>query len=106
MGKRRTAHPSESRIRDGLHAAFPDAEVDLHGLRREQALVRVDQVLDTWARRGGHPVVRIITGRGNRSAGDAVLLSAVEEHLRGEVGDRVAEMARDPGGGAWLVRIA
>lgn len=106
MGKRRTARPSASKIRDGLHSAFPDAEIDLHGLRSEQALLRVDQHLDTWTRRGGQPVLRIITGRGNRSAGDAVLLSAVEEHLRRQLGGRVAEMARDASGGAWLVRIA
>lgn len=106
MGRRRTARPSPVKIRDGMHSSFPDAELDLHGLRREQALVRVEQFVSTWTRRSGQPLVRIITGKGNRSDGDAVLLSAVEEYLRRELGERVLEMARDPGGGAWLVRIA
>ena len=105
MGKRRTARPLQSEIRDSLHSAYPDAEIDLHGDGREQALRRVDRLLDTWTRRGGRPVLRIITGKGNRSKGEAVLLDAVEARLREELGGRVAEMARDAGGGGWLVRL-
>lgn len=105
MGKRRTARPLQSEIRDSLHAAFPDAEIDLHGMRREQALARVDHLLDTWARRGERPVLRIVTGKGNRSEGEAVLLHAVGERLRRELGGSIAEMARDAGGGGWLVRL-
>jgi len=105
VGKRRTARPLQSEIRDSLHAAFPDAEIDLHGLSRAQAVQRVQLLFDTWERRGGRPVLRIITGKGNRSEGDAVLLSAVEAFLREELGGRVAEMAHDAGGGGWLVRM-
>ena len=104
MGKRRTARPLESDVRRTLHGAIPDAEVDLHGMRRQAALLRVEQLLDTWERRGGG-TLRIITGRGNRSAGDPVLLGEVERLLRSELGGRVADMVRDSGGGGWLVRI-
>ena len=106
MGKRRTARPSSSEIPDTLHTSVPDAEVDLHGLTRDQAVRRVEMLLDTWERRGGAPVLRVVTGRGNRSRGDAVLLHAVGDRLQAELGGRLADMTRDAGGGGWLVRMA
>lgn len=105
MGKRRTREPLPSDIRGSLHGALPDREVDLHGLTEAQALQRVDMLLDTWARREGSFVLRFITGRGRRSDGDAVLLHAVGDRLREELGGRVVEMVRDMGGGGWLVRV-
>ena len=105
MGKRRTARPSPSEISDSLHASVPEAEIDLHGLTRDQAVRRVEMLLDSWERRGGAPVLRIVTGRGNRSEGGAVLLHAVGDQLRSELGGRLADMTRDAGGGGWLVRM-
>lgn len=105
MGKRRPSEPLPSDIRGSLHGALPDAEVDLHGLTEAQALKRVDMLLHTWARREGGFVLRIITGRGRHSDGEAVLLHAVGDRLRDELGGWVVEMARDAGGGGWLVRV-
>lgn len=105
MGKRRTSEPLPSDIRGTLHAETPDQVIDLHGLAREQALRRIDQLLDTWERRRGTAVVRIITGRGRRSDGEAVLLHAVGDRLREERGERVQDMVRDMGGGGWLARV-
>ena len=106
MGRRRTAKPSESELRGTLHAAVPDAEIDLHGLTRDQAVRRVEMLLDTWERRGRAPVLRIVTGRGQHSAGDPVLLHAVGDRLQAELGARLEDMTRDAGGGGWLVRMA
>lgn len=89
-----------------LHGAVPDGQVDLHGLTRDQAIRRVEMLLDTWERRPGAPVLRIVTGKGTRSPrGEAVLLHVVGERLRRELGGRISEMVRDIGGGGWLVRM-
>ena len=48
-------------------------------------------------------VVRIITGRGNRSAGPAVLQPLVGRLLRGPLSRYVADERADVGGGAFLV---
>ena len=105
MGKRRTGKPLPSDIGGSLHSALPDAEVDLHGLTRDQALRRGEMLLDTWQRRGEGAVLRIVTGRGRHSDGEAVLLHAVGELLREELDDRISDLARDVGGGGWLVRM-
>lgn len=106
MGKRRTTNPRSSDLGGSLHAAIPDDRIDLHGMTRDQALRRVEMLLDTWERRGGEAVLRIVTGRGNRSKGEPVLLHAVGRRLREELDGRIAEMARDVGGGGWLVRMS
>ncbi len=105
MGKRRPATPLASKVRETLYGATVRAELDLHGLRAEQAIQRVELFVDTWSRREPDAVLRIITGKGNRSAGAPVLLEAVREWLRQESGDKVADMVRDAGGGGWLVRV-
>lgn len=58
----------------------PEAELDLHGLRREEALVRVGYFLEN-ARHHGFQCVLIITGKGMRSSGGAVLRAAVLDWL-------------------------
>jgi len=105
MGKRRTAKPLRSRLAETLHGAVADAEVDLHGMRRADALRRVDGFRDTWQRQPSATVLRLITGKGTHSEGDAVLLGAVGDRLREELGDRIADVTLDSGGGGWLVRL-
>lgn len=103
MGKR---YPDRSRDpAASLHAAVVTAELDLHGLSLREAEIRVEGFLR--ARRVTHAgqVVRIVTGRGNRSEGRAVLKERVLELLREDPQDLVADLAVDRGGGAVLVRL-
>ena len=58
----------------------PEAELDLHGLRREEALIRVGYFLEN-ARHHGFQCVLVITGKGRRSSGGAVLRAAVLDWL-------------------------
>lgn len=110
MGKRRPARVDPPELPDTLIGAFPDHEVDLHGLSAAQATRRVDSLLTTWLRRKPGAVLKIVTGLGNRSHGGPVLLYAVEDFLRAELardeGRRITEMTRASGGGGWMVRVA
>ena len=74
-------------------------------MRAHQAERRVDSLLTSWSARQPGAVLRIITGKGNRSTDGPVLLGVVEELLRVELGDRVADLTLDSGGGGWLVRL-
>jgi DNA-nicking Smr family endonuclease len=56
------------------------AELDLHGLTRDEAVTRTRAFL-AHAARQGWPVVVIVTGKGLRSAAGPVLRRAVEELL-------------------------
>ena len=105
MGKRRPKPVEPPQLPETLHGALPDHTVDLHGLQVPQARMRVDNLLETWVRRQPGAVLRIVTGKGNRSARGPVLLGEVEEALRSELGGRVADMTLDAGGGGWLVRV-
>lgn len=103
MGKRRPTHVPPPELPPSLVGAHPDVAVDLHGMRAHQAVLRVESLLDTWSRRRPGAVLRVVTGKGNRSAEGPVLLGAVEDVLRGD--PRVADMTLDTGGGGWLVRV-
>jgi DNA-nicking Smr family endonuclease len=80
-------------------------ELDLHGYAAEQAERRLEDFLDAHAVRSPGQVVRVITGRGVRSSGPAVLIETVHTALNGWLSHRVAEWAVDIGGGAYLVRL-
>lgn len=85
----------------------PRSRVDLHGLRREDALRRVREVL-TRARALGMPRVEIVTGRGlGNRAQEPVLRTAVEAWLRGAEarGFGVVQVTRTHRGGALEVRL-
>ena len=69
------------RIKQG--AIRHDAELDLHGMTRDEALVAVEAFVKSNARKG-LSVVRVITGRGLHSAGgEAVLMHALERWMEG-----------------------
>ena len=77
MGRRRPTKPEAPELAQTLHGAVVEATLDLHGRNAAQALRRVETFLDLWARQSPGAVLRIITGKGNRSAGAPVLRSKV-----------------------------
>jgi DNA-nicking Smr family endonuclease len=104
LGKRRPGRPAQQELRT-LHGAFPDEELDLHGLTAREAEFRVRAFVDRWARSQPGAVLRIVTGKGAGSAGVPVLRPLVLDLLNDELALRVAEWAVDSGGGAYLVRV-
>lgn len=75
-GRRATSAPAQETAMPRASTGAP-AEVDLHGLRVEEALHRIDDALDA-ALRAGHAELRFIHGRsGGRLRG------ALHERLRG-----------------------
>lgn len=84
----------------------PVAKLDLHGLTGHQAELRLRDFMRTQSRLFSGKVVHIVTGRGTRSPGEAVLPGVTRNLLCGELDDLVAEMAGLPGGGAVAVRLA
>ncbi len=59
----------------------PESEIDLHGCTASQAERKVESFVLASRTQGLH-TVRIITGKGLHSQGEAVLPQVVEEHLR------------------------
>jgi len=85
----------------------PEAELDLHGLTVAQAMPKVSWFLEN-ALFHGCEVVRIVTGRGKTSPGEApVLKPQVAELLCGSLRDKVLEWDEAPkslgGEGALIV---
>jgi len=82
-----------------------DFQLDLHGLTKDDALQSLAVfVLGAWRRR--QKAVLVITGKGNNSPGEPVLLGAVSGWLRDKGKGMVAEFGpapRDMGGGGALV---
>ena len=72
MGRKRRLAQVSGHSPSGLLAQIPVRELDLHGVPGDQAERMVRALLETFARSGSGPVVRIITGKGNRSAGGLV----------------------------------
>jgi len=90
-----------------LHGAVVAAEIDLHGLPVHPARIRVEGFLRTQHTANPGRVVRIVTGRGNRSEGGRpVLRGMVLEVVRDEMADLVDEYTVEMGQGAVLVRVA
>lgn len=86
---------------------FDPPEVDLHGLRPEAALRRVEQELHA-ARVRGHDRIRLITGRGwGNARQEPILRKRVEAWLRGPGGRRAGARGVEVSckGGALDVRI-
>ncbi len=107
--------PIERRLRQKLSRgrAAPDAEIDLHGMRREEAFVALRKFL-LRAQSDGARLVLVVTGKGNRAAsGDfarGVLRQSVPDWLCGPEYHAIVagfeEAARPHGGsGALYVRL-
>ena len=88
-----------------LHTAVVVETLDLHGHTADEAEHRLEMFFDRVSRTSSGDVVRVITGRGARSAGPPVLPGVVRDALNGWLSHRVAEWAVDVGGGAYLVRV-
>ncbi|WP_026608482.1 Smr/MutS family protein [Methylocapsa acidiphila] len=107
--------PLERRLRQKLSRglAAPDAAIDLHGMRRQEAFVALRQFLSR-AQRDGARLVLVVTGKGERGGaedGDSgVLRRNVPQWLRGPEYHAIVigfeEAARPHGGaGALYVRL-
>jgi DNA-nicking Smr family endonuclease len=105
MGKRRPRSPGPSGPTGSLHAAIVDDERDLHHLTAAEAAVQLEAFLLGWSTRRSGAVVRVITGRGNRSPGGPVLRPLVRELLSGRLAPFVEASAVEAGGGAYLIRV-
>jgi DNA-nicking Smr family endonuclease len=84
----------------------PEAQLDLHGLGRDDARDRVRYFLDNSVYHGRKTVL-IVTGRGKGSGGEPVLRTEIERYLKYEAAAWVAEWGRAParygGEGALVV---
>jgi DNA-nicking Smr family endonuclease len=95
--------PGEKRRR--LLARKPDAEIDLHGLNRDEAWTSLESFF-ARAKDRGYIKVSVIHGKGNHSEGEAVLKRTVREFIErcpfaGESGHRDS---RSGGKGAtWVL---
>lgn len=83
-----------------------DLQLDLHGLTRDEALENLDRFVKGAYNRGQKGVL-VITGKGNNSAGEPVLKSAVSGWLREAGKGMVSEFVPAPremgGSGAMVV---
>jgi DNA-nicking Smr family endonuclease len=95
--------PGEKRHR--LLVMRPDAEIDLHGLNREEAWASLEHFF-TNAKQQGFLKISVIHGKGNHSEGEAILKRTVREFIErcpfaGESGHRDS---RSGGTGAtWVL---
>jgi len=105
VGRRRFTEPEPSGPIDTLHGAAAVAELDLHGETADSGSQKVEWFLDRWAREQPGAVVRIITGKGNRSTARAVLLPMVRDLLNGAAAHRVEDWTTERGGGSVVVRV-
>lgn len=105
MGRRRFTEPEPSGPIGTLVGATAVAELDLHGETADSGMQRVAWFLDRWGRQSPGAVVRIITGKGNRSTTRAVLLPMVRDLLDGACAHRVEEWTTEMSGGSVVVRL-
>lgn len=85
-----------------------DYELDLHGLTRDESIEALEAFIGGAYRRGQQAVL-VITGKGNNSPGEPVLLGAVRQWLANEGKTMVSETVMAPkemgGEGAIVVFI-
>ena len=104
MGKRRIPHKSATEPVNSLLVRTVEGEIDLHGLDARGAELRLESFLSRWSGKPGK-VVRVITGRGLRSDGAAVLKPLVDRLLRSRFATSVSQFQLTPDGGAYLVEM-
>ncbi len=103
MGKRRIPDKAADTPIDTLHGSPVAASLDLHGLDARSAELRLEMFL---GRQAPGTIVRIVTGKGNRSEGGAVLKPLVRDLLTGRLAPRVGRWTLETGGGAYLVEVS
>jgi DNA-nicking Smr family endonuclease len=88
-----------------LLAKKPDANLDLHGLTRDEAWVSLESFFETGRRQGLEKLL-LVHGKGNHSEGDAVLKRTVRQFIEncpfaGESGPANAELGGN--GATWVL---
>jgi hypothetical protein len=84
----------------------PVEKLDLHGMNARQAETRVQLFFQRHTASSPGRVVHVITGKGTRSEGAAVLPGLVREMLQDDLSPMVSEWAGLHGGGGFAVRVA
>jgi DNA-nicking Smr family endonuclease len=106
--RRDAAPPSEEPALTGialLLSETPADTLDLHGFTAAQAEARLLDFLRTRSVDASGRVVHVITGRGTRSEGAAVLPGLVRDLLVDDFAEYVIESAGLPGAGGVAIRI-
>jgi DNA-nicking Smr family endonuclease len=104
VGKRRIPLKSDTAPVDSLLGKPVEDQVDLHGLDARSAELRVQAFIDRCVKTRPGAVVRIVTGKGNRSEGKAVLFPLVRRLLGENRVPGVVRHTAEPGNGAFLVQ--
>src|SRR5258708_3623735 len=104
MGKRRIETGKPMPVAS-LRAKPVEGETELHGLDAGGAAVTLESFLSRWSHSKPGVVIRVITGRGNRSDGDPVLKPLVRDLLDGRLARYVERYTMEQGGGACLVQV-
>ncbi|MDR1105484.1 MAG: Smr/MutS family protein [Treponema sp.] len=91
--------------RKRLRAKRPDGVIDIHGMTRDEAAVKLEFFFED-ARRGGCEKILVVHGKGNHSAGDAVLKIFTKDFIErcpfaGESG--YADAAGGGSGATWVL---
>ncbi|MEX2581842.1 MAG: Smr/MutS family protein [Gemmatimonadota bacterium] len=102
MSRRRRRTPPSEKQRSVLDSLYPT--LDLHGRTGAEAEIEAERWIRE-RRRDGESTVRVITGRGMHSVGPAVLPQTIEGLLSRLRRDSVQSFEREPGGGAYRVRL-
>jgi DNA-nicking Smr family endonuclease len=89
-----------------LKCEIPVGKLDLHGLTGAEADAKVRLFLASHRKKSKGRVVHIITGKGTRSDGPAVLPGVVERLIQGDLKNDVSEWAGLQGGGGVVLRIS
>lgn len=105
MGKRRIPLKTSVDPIDSLLAKPVEAETDLHGLDARSADFKLESFLFRLAKTKPGSVVRVITGRGNRSDSGPILKPLVRDLLDGRLAKHVERYTIESGGGAYLVQV-
>jgi DNA-nicking Smr family endonuclease len=105
MGRRRAPLKTADTPIDTLLGRPVEGSTDLHGLDARTAEVQLEAFLTRWSRSKPGGVVRVITGRGNRSQDGPVLKPRVRELLDGALARYVRRYTVEVGGGAYLIEV-
>ena len=105
MGRKRRLAQVRGHEPPTLLGAIPARELDLHHVHADQAERLVRNLVMTVTKGGPGQVVRIITGKGNRSEEGPVLLPLVRRLLETTLAECVTEFTLDRDGGSFLVRL-
>jgi DNA-nicking Smr family endonuclease len=107
MSKRKRRGPAHPvfEASDPLLDTTPIATIDLHGLSAAEARHVLTEQLKLYARLYERGVIEVITGKGLRSSGPAVLRPFVRGLLKGPLSSYVADMSDAVHGGGYRIRL-